>query len=116
MDIKRLHLLDIIEATDLNFFIIVAKKNIKFIVSASALIAIIVLLASFNMEKKYLSEATIVIEPEESQIVNINEAYSSFDIAKRVNNIIATLKSDEVMSYIVDDEENELEFKALYGL
>ena len=115
MDIKRLHLLDIIEATDLNFFIIVAKKNIKFIVSASALIAIIVLLASFNMEKKYLSEATIVIEPEESQIVNINEAYSSFDIAKRVNNIIATLKSDEVMSYIVDDEENELEFKALYA-
>ena len=115
MDIKRLHLLDIIEATDLNFFIIVAKKSIKFLVFASALIAIIVLLASFNMEKKYLSEATIVIEPEESQIVNINEAYSSFDIAKRVNNIIATLKSDEVMSYIVDDEENELEFKALYA-
>ena len=115
MEIKRLQILDIIEATDLNFFIIVAKKNIKFIVSASALIAIIVLLASFNMEKKYLSEATIVIEPEESQIVNINEAYSSFDIAKRVNNIIATLKSDEVMSYIVDDEENELEFKALYA-
>ena len=115
MDIKRLHLLDIIDATDLNFFIVVAKKSIKFLVFASALIAIIVLLASFNMEKKYLSEATIVIEPEESQIVNINEAYSSFDIAKRVNNIIATLKSDEVMSYIVDDEENELEFKALYA-
>ena len=115
MDIKRLHLLDIIDATDLNFFIVVAKKSIKFLVFASALIAIIVLLASFNMEKKYLSEATIVIEPEESQIVNINEAYSSFDIAKRVNNIIATLKSDQVMSYIVDDEENELEFKALYA-
>ena len=115
MDIKRLQLFDIIEATDLNFFIIVAKKNIKFLISVSALIAIIVLLTSFNMEKKYLSEATIVIEPEESQIVNINEAYSSFDIAKRVNNIIATLKSDEVMSYIVDDEENELEFKALYA-
>ena len=32
----------------------------------------------------------------------------------RINNIIATLKSDEVIEYIVNDEKNQLEFKSLY--
>ena len=33
----------------------------------------------------------------------------------RVNNLIAILKSDEVISHIVDDEKNQLEFKSLYS-
>ena len=64
------------------------------------------------MEKKYLSEATIVIEPDENKIVNINEAYSTFNNNNRVNNLIAVLESDEVISHIVDDEETNLNFES----
>ncbi|MDA9062940.1 polysaccharide biosynthesis tyrosine autokinase [Candidatus Pelagibacter sp.] len=67
------------------------------------------------MEKKYLSEATLVIAPDENKIVNIDEAYSTANMQNRVNNQIAILKSDEVIEYIVNDEKNQLEFKALYS-
>ena len=33
----------------------------------------------------------------------------------RVNNQIAILKSDEVIEYVVSDEQNQLEFKELYS-
>jgi polysaccharide biosynthesis transport protein len=115
MDNKTTELLDIFEAADFKFFLLIAKKNIKFILLSSTLLSIIVLFVSLNFEKKYLSEATIVIEPDENKIVNINEAYSSFNTQNRVNNIIATLKSDEVIAFIVDDKKNELEFKRLYS-
>ena len=112
---KSNELLDIFDAADLQFFILIAKKNIKFILFSSALIAMIVFFISLNIEKKYLSEATIVIDPDESKIVNINEAYSTYNTGKRVNNIIATLKSDEVIGFIINDKKNELEFKTLYS-
>ena len=67
------------------------------------------------MEKKYLSESIIVIEPDENKIVNINEAYSTINTGTRVNNLIAILESDEVISHIVNDEKNQLEFKSLYS-
>ena len=107
MDNKTTELLDIFEAADFKFFLLIAKKNIKFILLSSTLLSIIVLFVSLNFEKKYLSEATIVIEPDENKIVNINEAYSSFNTQNRVNNIIATLKSDEVIAFIVDDKKND---------
>ena len=112
---KSTELLDIFDAADLQFFILIAKKNIKFIFFSSTLIAMIVFFISLNIEKKYLSEATIVIDPEESKIVNINEAYSTYNTGKRVNNIIATLRSDEVIGFIINDKKNELEFKTLYS-
>jgi uncharacterized protein involved in exopolysaccharide biosynthesis len=112
---KSTELLDIFDAADLQFFILIAKKNIKFIFFSSTLIAMIVFFISLNIEKKYLSEATIVIDPDESKIVNINEAYSTYNTGKRVNNIIATLKSDEVIGFIINDKKNELEFKTLYS-
>ena len=112
---KSTELLDIFDAADLQFFILIAKKNIKFIFFSSILIAMIVFFISLNIEKKYLSEATIVIDPDESKIVNINEAYSTYNTGKRVNNIIATLRSDEVIGFIINDKKNELEFKTLYS-
>tara|TARA_B110000037_G_scaffold202712_1_gene245122 strand:+ start:2722 stop:4851 length:2130 start_codon:yes stop_codon:yes gene_type:complete len=112
---KSTELLDIFDAADLQFFILIAKKNIKFIFFSSTLIAMIVFFISLNIEKKYLSEATIVIDPDESKIVNINEAYSTYNTGKRVNNIIATLRSDEVIGFIINDKKNELEFKTLYS-
>ena len=32
-----------------------------------------------------------------------------------MNNLIAVLESDEVISHIVNDEKNQLEFKSLYS-
>ncbi len=100
---------------DLKFFLLIAKKNFKFLLSISILVSIFVFFFSLNLEKRYLSEATIVIAPDENKIVNINEAYSTIQDVNRINNIIATLKSDEVIEYIVNDEKNQLEFKSLYS-
>ena len=117
MSSKTTELLDAFDLADLRFFLLIAKKNLKFIVFASFLLSIIVFFISLNIEKKYLSEATIVIEPDENKIVNINEAYSTSSINNnnRVNNLIAVLESDEVISHIVNDEKNQLEFKSLYS-
>ena len=115
MNSKTTELLDVFDLTDLRFFLLIAKRNIKFILFASFLVSIIVFFISLNIKKKYKSEATIVLEPEESKIVNINEAYSTKNTANRVNNLIAILESDEVISHIVNDEKNQLEFKELYS-
>ena len=115
MDSKTTELLYAFDLADLRFFLLIAKKNIKFILFASALVSLIVFLISLNIEKKYLSEAIIVIAPDENKIVDINEAYSTRITTTRINNLIAILKSDEVISHIVDDEKNQLEFKSLYS-
>ena len=116
MDIKTPELFDTFDIADLKFFILIAKKNIKYILFASALVSLVVFLISLNIEKKYLSEATIVIAPDENKIVNINEAYSTtIRDENRINNLIAILKSDEVISHIVNDEKNQLEFRSLYN-
>jgi len=115
MDSKTTELFYTFDLADFRFFLLLAKKNIKFILFASALVSLIVFLISLNIEKKYLSEATIVIEPDENKIVDINEAYSTINASNRVNNLIAILKSDEVISHIADDEKNQLEFKSLYS-
>ena len=112
---KTSELLDIFDLADLRFFLVIARKNLKFILFTSILMSLIVFFISLNMEKKYLSEATIVIEPDENKIVNINEAYSTIVNSNRINNLIAVLESDEVISHIIDDEENQLEFKSLYS-
>jgi len=117
MTSKTTELFDAFDISDIRFFILIAKKNIKFILIASILVSMIVFFISLNIEKKYLSEATIVIEPDENKIVNINEAYSTSPLNNnnRVNNLIAVLESEEVISHIVNDEKNQLEFKSLYS-
>jgi len=115
MDNKTSELFNAFDIADLNFFLLLAKKNIKFIFLASGLVAMIVFFISLNVEKKYLSKATIVISPDENKIVNINEAYSTNLDTNRNNNLMAVLKSDEVVDYIVNDEKNQLEFKSLYS-
>ena len=114
MSSKTSELLDAFDIADLRFFLLIAKKNIKFLVFSSLLVSLIVFFISLNVEKKYLSEATIVIEPDESKIVNINEAYSTITNGNRVNNLIAILESDEVIAHIVNDEKNQLKYRKLY--
>jgi uncharacterized protein involved in exopolysaccharide biosynthesis len=94
MDNKTSEIFDTFDIADLNFFVLIAKKNIKFILIESALVSMIVFFISLNKEKKYLSEATIVIAPDENKIVNINEAYSTIQDSNRINNLIDILKSE----------------------
>ena len=114
--IERLNsLLNIFDVGDLKFFLLVAKKNIKNLLTLSIILSLLVLLISLNQEKKYLSKATIVIEPEENKIVNIEEVYSIEVQSNRINNQMAILKSDEVQEYIVKDKKNSMKFKNLYS-
>ncbi|WP_299522467.1 polysaccharide biosynthesis tyrosine autokinase [uncultured Lutibacter sp.] len=112
---KTLGLFDVFDLGDFSFLILLAKKNLKHLLFASTLLSLIVFFISLNIEKKYLSEATLVISPDENKIVSIDEAYSTANIQNRVNNQIAILTSDEVIEYIVKDEKNQLEFQALYS-
>ena len=100
---------------DLKFILLILKKNIKNLLFLSFLLAILTLVISLNIEKKYVSEATIVISPEENNIVNIEEVYAIESPSNRVNNQVAILKSDEVLEYIVEDKKKQLEFKRLYS-
>ena len=106
---------DFFDIGDLKFYLLIAKRNIKNLLSLSLLFSIIIYFVSLNIEKKFLSTATLVIAPDENKIVNIEEAYSFENIQNRVNNQIAILKSEEVLDYVVEDEKNQLEFKNLYA-
>ena len=94
-------LLNIFDVGDLKFFILVAKKNLKNLLFLSIIVSILILFISLNQEKKYLSQATIVIEADDNKIVNIEEVYSIEAQSNRINNQMAILKSDEVQEYII---------------
>ena len=114
--IERLNsIINIFDIGDLKFFVLVAKKNLKNLLTLSMLISLLILFISLNQEKKYLSSATIVIEPDDNKIVNIEEVYSLEAQSNRINNQMAILKSDEVQEYIVKDKKNLTQFKNLYS-
>ena len=79
------------------------------------LIGFLAILVSLNIEKQFISTATIVIAPDENKIISIEEAYSIDSQQNRINNQIAILKSDEVIDYIVNDSKNQIEFSNLYS-
>ena len=108
-------LLNIFDVGDLKFFFLVAKKNLKNLITLSLIFSLLVFLISSNQEKKFLSKATIVIEPDDNKIVNIEEVYSIEAQSNRINNQMAILKSDEVQEYIVKDKKNSMKFKNLYS-
>ena len=108
-------LINVFDVGDLKFFFLVAKKNIKNLITLSLILSLLVFLISANQEKKFLSKATIVIEPDDNKIVNIEEVYSIESQSNRINNQMAILKSDEVLEYIVKDKKNSMKFKNLYS-
>ena len=113
--LERLNsLFNVFDVGDLKFFLLVVKKNLKNLLTLSIIFSLLILLISLNLEKKYLSKATIVIEPEENKIVNIEEVYSIEAQSNRINNQMAILKSDEVQEYIVKDKKSSMKFKNLY--
>jgi polysaccharide biosynthesis transport protein len=107
-------IINIFDVGDFKFFFLVAKKNLRNLLFLSSIISLLILLISLNQEKKYLSNATIVIEANDNRIVNIEEVYSLEAQNNRINNQIAILKSDEVQEYILKDKKNSMEFKNLY--
>ena len=114
--IERINsILNIFDVGDLKFFYLVAKKNIKNLILLSLIVSILALFISLNQQKKYLSKGIIVIEPDDNNIVNIEEVYSLESRINRINNQMAILKSDEVLEYIVKDEKNLVQFKNLYS-
>ena len=114
--IERINsILNIFDVGDLKFFFLVAKKNIKNLILLSLIISILALFISSNQQKKYLSKGIIVIEPDDNNIVNIEEVYSIESRMNRINNQMAILKSDEVLEYIIKDKKNSIQFKNLYS-
>ena len=112
---KITNFINFFDVGDLRFFILIGKKNFKNLAIITLLVSTLVYLFSLNVEKKYISEATIVISPDENKIVNIEEVYSIDTQRNRVNNQIAILKSDEVLEYILEDKKKQLEFERLYS-
>jgi len=105
----------IAEGLEIKYYWNVFLKYLKPIFFISFLVSLLVLLISLNIEKKYQSYATIVIEADESQkIVNIEEVYSVDNQASRINNQIAILNSDDVIDYIVNDKVLLDKFQELF--
>ena len=105
----------IAENLELKYYWVVFLKYLKPIFFISFLFTLLVLLISLNLEKKYRSVATIVIEADESRkIVNIEEVYSLDNQESRINNQIAILNSDDVLDYIVNDKVSFVEFAELF--
>ena len=105
----------IAENLELKYYWVVFLKYLKPIFFISLLFTLLILLISLNLEKKYKSVATIVIEADESKkIVNIEEVYSLDNQESRINNQIAILNSDDVLDYIVNDKQSFVVFGNLF--
>ena len=99
---------------DPKFLFSILRKYLIHLFIFVTLVTIIVYLFSLNLDKKYKSSAKIVIEPDDNNIVNIQE-YSNINISNRINNQIAIFKSDQVLEYIIQDKENSKKFKTFFG-
>ena len=64
---------------------------------------------TLNLDKKYKSQAKIVIERDENQTFP-TEQIKKFSSSNRMNNQIALFKSDQVLEYIIQDKENSQQF------
>ena len=82
-------LLNLFDVGDIRFLFLVARKNLKNLTTLSILVSLLVFIISLNLEKKYLSKATIVIEPDDKKLVNIEEVYSPAFQGNRINNQLA---------------------------
>ena len=99
---------------DPKFLFSIFKKYLTHLIVITSLVTIIVYLFSLNLDKKYKSTAKIVIEPDDKNIVNIQE-YTSINQRNRINNQIAIFKSDQVFEYILQDKENLKKFEMFFA-
>ena len=92
----------------------ILKKYIIHLTIFTSLISTLIYLASLNLDKKFRSTARIVIEPDDKNIVNIQE-YRNFNQGNRINNQIAMFKSDQVLEYIINDKKNLKNFQIYFS-
>jgi len=79
------------------------------------LIAGLAYLITLNLEPIYQSSATLVIESKERSLVeNIDEVYTPENPINRINNQIQILKSDEVLEYILREDNSTIKFNDLF--
>ena len=99
---------------DPKFLLSILKKYFIHLIAITSLITIIVYLFSLNIDKKYKSTAKIVIEPDDKNIVNIQE-YTSINQRNRINNQIAIFKSDQVFEYVLKDKKKKKKFEMFFA-
>jgi len=99
---------------DPKFLISILKKYLLHLIIFTTLITTLVYLFTLNLDKKYKSSAKIVIEPDDKNIVNIQE-YGGFNRNNRINNQIAIFKSDQVLEYIIQDKKNSKKFELFFA-
>ena len=108
------HLDKISDLIDFNFFWIIFLKYRKIVFVVPILFVLLAFLISLNLQPIYKSTATLVIEPADQKITSIEEVYSPESQYNRINNQIAILKSDEVLEYILNNEDANVKFTNLF--
>ena len=105
----------IAEFIDFNFYYLVLIKYKKILLLVPLLIVGLAFLITLNLEPIYQSSATLVIESKERSIVeNIDEVYTPENPFNRINNQIEILKSDEVLEYIIHEDNSTIKFYDLF--
>ena len=87
------------------FLLSILKKYSIYLIIFALLISSLTLLFTLNLDKKYKSQAKIVIERDENNIVNIQEYSNIINSSNRMNNQIALFKSDQVLEYIISNKK-----------
>ena len=108
------HLDKLSDLIDFNFFWIIFLKYRKIVIVVPILCVLLALLISLNLQRIYKSTATLVIESADQKITSIEEVYSPESQSNRINNQIAILKSDEVLEYILNNEDANVKFTNLF--
>ena len=92
------------------FLFSILKRYIIYLIIFASLVSSLVLIYTLNLDKKYKSQAKIVIERDENNIVNIQEYSNMVSSSNRMNNQIALFKSDQVLEYIISNKKNYQQF------
>ena len=92
------------------FLLSILKRYIIYLIVFASLVSSLVLIYTLNLDKKYKSQAKIVIERDENNIVNIQEYSNMVSSSNRMNNQIALFKSDQVLEYIISNKKNYQQF------
>ena len=92
------------------FLLSILKRYIIYLIVFASLVSSLVLIYTLNLDKKYKSQAKIVIERDENNIVNIQEYSNIINSSNRMNNQIALFKSDQVLEYIISNKKNYQQF------
>ena len=102
----------VIDYIDLDpiFLFSILKRYIIYLIIFASLVSSLVLIYTLNLDKKYKSQAKIVIERDENNIVNIQEYSNMVSSSNRMNNQIALFKSDQVLEYIISNKKNYQQF------